>query len=118
MQIARPGSLTTVFDAKVYADTASGTLSVMLDPLTWGRDVSVIHEITGGSTGGYVSAEDCKDAAGSNPVAHTTGDNIKSTNQSASYQAVLRDVSEFVKLTLHVNSTNGGTHSVRIQSLG
>jgi len=45
-------------------------------------------------------------------VPHAEGDNIKSSNQTASYRARFAYIQGYARLTCNVNATNGGTHSV------
>lgn len=76
--------------------------------------VIVHHEISGGSTGGYVSLK-MGGKEGSTFIAHHgKGTNIKSADTTTSYTAIFEGIMDFVEFTLNYTD---GTHTVTIQPI-
>lgn len=107
----RPGSLFRVFDG------VSATASKVLPCNPWGRDLLILHQITG-ETAGRCGVELTPAADGAVRIPHHgAATNLPTDNQTASYAASVRDVSEYVVLTLTVAPGGTGTHTVWVQYL-
>jgi hypothetical protein len=108
MLLPRPGS-----EILVIAGATAGT-TVIVDN-TLGADLLIMHEITGGSTGGEIIPKCSIGGSASNLIPfHGDATGLPSGKVTASYSAILRSTSQFVALVLSVTD---GTHNVYVQSL-
>jgi len=105
--------LQKLFDGIEYADTTTGAIKAVVEN-PWGSRVLIQHKIVDGATGGYCALTHTPDG-GTTEIAHQGGnddENPKSSNVSTgTYASVYSNVADFV-VTLNVNSTAGGTHTV------
>lgn len=105
--------------SRVLWDGATQAQETILD-LGPASTLIVWHEITGGATGGHVEVDLCSGADGADALAYpATGTTnfclgVPDGDQAASYVAIYKALSRWVKVRLHVAD---GQHRVVVQAL-
>lgn len=76
--------------------------------------VLVHHQITGGTTGGFVSLKMGGKEGGTFIAHHGKGTNIKAAASATSYTAIFEGLMDWIEVSLAVTD---GTHTVTIQPI-